>query len=44
MKILVSAITAAVVLCGGPFPAAHAQSQSHVIQTPKEAQWGLRRR
>jgi quercetin dioxygenase-like cupin family protein len=40
MKILVSAITAAVVLCGGSFPAAYAQSQNHVIQTPKEAQWG----
>jgi quercetin dioxygenase-like cupin family protein len=40
MKILVSAITAAVVLCGASFPAAHAQSQNHVIQTPKEAQWG----
>src|SRR6202789_3117637 len=40
MKILVSAITAALVLCGGSFPAAHAQSQNHVMQTPKEAQWG----
>jgi quercetin dioxygenase-like cupin family protein len=40
MKILVSTITAALVLCGGSFPAAHAQSQNHVMQTPKEAQWG----
>jgi mannose-6-phosphate isomerase-like protein (cupin superfamily) len=40
MKIVISVITAAIVLCCGPFPAAHAQSQNHVIQTPKEAQWG----
>jgi len=40
MKALVSVMTAAAILCGGLFNVAQAQTQSHVLQTPKEAQWG----
>lgn len=40
MKTIASAITAAAILCGGSFTAVRAQGHSHVIQTPREAQWG----
>lgn len=40
MRVLFSAIAAAAFLYGGSCAAIHAQSQSHVIQTPGEAQWG----
>lgn len=40
MKTIVSVITAAAVLFGGSLVALQAQSSSHVIQTPEEAQWG----
>jgi len=40
MKSIVSVVTAAGILCGGSFTAAQAQSHDHVIQAPKEAQWG----
>lgn len=40
MKTLLSALAATVLLCVGSGAATHAQSQSHVIQTPDEAQWG----
>jgi quercetin dioxygenase-like cupin family protein len=40
MKRTASAISLAAILCGGSFMAVQAQSQSHVIQTPQEAQWG----
>lgn len=39
MRILFSAIAAAALLASGSFAAIHAQSQSHVIQTPGEALW-----
>jgi quercetin dioxygenase-like cupin family protein len=40
MRTLFSVITATVLLCSGSCAAIHAQSQSHVIQTPDDAQWG----
>ena len=40
MKIVVSAIVAAAVLCGGSLTAVLSQSSNHILQTPKEAQWG----
>ena len=40
MRISFSAITAAALLWSGSCAAIHAQSSSHVIQTPGEAQWG----
>lgn len=40
MRALFSAIAAAALLCSGSCAVIHAQSQSHVIQTPGEAQWG----
>jgi quercetin dioxygenase-like cupin family protein len=40
MRTLFSAIAATVLLCSGSCAVIHAQSQSHVIQTPGEAQWG----
>jgi len=40
MRVIASAIAVAAVLCGGSFAAIQAQGQKHVIQTPKEAQWG----
>jgi quercetin dioxygenase-like cupin family protein len=39
MKTIASAITAAAIVCGGSFAVVGAQTK-HVIQTPKEAQWG----
>src|SRR5436853_6240855 len=40
MKTIASAITAAAILFGGSFAAVQAQSHTHVLQTPNEAQWG----
>ena len=40
MKTIVSTITAAAILYGGSFIVVRAEGQSHVIQTPQEAQWG----
>src|ERR1700735_3864439 len=40
MRTLFSAIAAAALLGSGSCAAIHAQSSSHVIQTPGEAQWG----
>ena len=40
MRKIASVITAAAILSGGSFAAVQAQSRTHVIQTPKEAQWG----
>jgi quercetin dioxygenase-like cupin family protein len=40
MKTIASAITAAAILCGASYTAVRAQSHNHVLQTPKEAQWG----
>jgi hypothetical protein len=40
MRTLFSAIAAAALLGSGSCTAIHAQSQSHVIQTPGEAHWG----
>jgi len=40
MKTIASAITAAAILCGGSFAVVRAQGHAHVIQTPKDAQWG----
>jgi hypothetical protein len=40
MRISFSAITAAALLWSGSCAAIQAQSSSHVIQTPGEAQWG----
>ena len=40
MKMTALAITAAAILGGGSFAAVQGQSPKHVIQTPKEAQWG----
>jgi quercetin dioxygenase-like cupin family protein len=40
MRTLFSALTAAVILSSGSCAVINAQSQSHVIQTPSEAQWG----
>lgn len=40
MKTIISAIAAAGILCSGSFAAIQAQSQTHVIRTLKEAQWG----
>jgi len=39
MKTIASAITAAAIVCGGSFTIVGAQTK-HVIQAPKEAQWG----
>ncbi len=39
MKTIASVITAAAIL-GGAFATVQAQSHNHVLQTPKEAQWG----
>lgn len=40
MRTIFSAIATAAVLSGGLCVVIHAQSQSHVIQTPGEAHWG----
>jgi uncharacterized membrane protein YedE/YeeE len=40
MKSMASAITAAAILFGGSSLAVLAQGHTHVIQSPKEAQWG----
>jgi quercetin dioxygenase-like cupin family protein len=40
MKYIASAISLAAILYGASITAVQAQSQSHVIQTPQEAQWG----
>lgn len=40
MKTIVSTVTAAAILSGASFVAVRAQMQSHVLQTPAEAQWG----
>ena len=40
MKIIVSSMIAAAVLCGGSLTAVLSQSPNHILQTPKEAQWG----
>ncbi len=40
MKTIASAITAAAILSGGGYLAVQAQGHTHVIQSPKEAQWG----
>ena len=40
MKRTVPAIMAAAVLCGGSLTAVLSQSPNHILQAPKEAQWG----
>ena len=40
MRTIASVITVVAILSGGPFAAVRAQGHGHVIQTPKEAQWG----
>ena len=40
MMKIASVVTAAAILSGGSYTAVRAQSRAHVIQTPKEAQWG----
>lgn len=40
MRTLFSVLAATLLLCVGSGAPAHAQSQTHVIQTPAEAQWG----
>jgi quercetin dioxygenase-like cupin family protein len=40
MKTFFSTVMAAALLCGGSCSAIYAQSHSHVIQTPEQAQWG----
>jgi quercetin dioxygenase-like cupin family protein len=40
VRTIVSAITAAAILSGGASPLLRAQGHGHVIQTPKDAQWG----
>jgi len=40
MKTIASVITAAAIVTGGSIAAVRAQTHKHVIQTPKEAQWG----
>src|SRR6266567_1157 len=40
MKALLLIVTVTFTLFGGRFDAAYAQSHSHVIQMPSEAQWG----
>jgi len=40
MKTIVSVITFAAILYGNSIPAARAQGSAHVLQAPKDAQWG----
>jgi quercetin dioxygenase-like cupin family protein len=40
MKTIASVITAAAIVTGGSIAAVRAQTHTHVIQAPKEAQWG----
>lgn len=40
MRTIASVITAAAILSGGATIGIQAQGHSHVLQTPKEAQWG----